>query len=126
MVVGDGANTMNLFRWFSGGGEVTGVPHDARWAWVTLILSAMLAVGYCVIAINWYFQSKLSRKAESKAALARLRNICITCAICGYIFFATETPWLVWRFYDVVLLLLAVHTWSFVVRMRGLSLVEER
>jgi signal transduction histidine kinase len=116
---------MNLLRWFSGG-EGTGVPHDPRWSWVTLALSALLAVGYGVIAFNWYFQSKLARKAESKAALARLRNLCIICAICGSILFAVNMPWIVWRCYDIVLLALAISTWRFVLKMRGLSLVDER
>src|SRR3954453_7650092 len=118
-------DTMNLFSWFNGG-EGTGVPHDPRWSWVTLTLSALLAVGYGVIAFNWYFQSKLARKAESKAALARLRNLCIICAACGSFLFAINMPWIVWRCYDILLLMLAVSTWRFVLKMRGLSLLDER
>jgi signal transduction histidine kinase len=35
-------------------------------------------------------------------------------------------PWIVWRFYDVCLVVFAWSTWSFIWRMRGLGLVDER
>src|SRR5947208_3296958 len=119
---------MNLLHWFSGGDYVPGVGHaDVLWAGVTLLLSALLVAGYCVIAVNWYFQSKLARRAESEAALRRMLSICLTCAVCGYVFFATDTPWLVWRLYDAALVVFLVHTWWFAVRMRGgIPLVDER
>ncbi|HTL28984.1 MAG TPA: PAS domain-containing sensor histidine kinase [Tepidisphaeraceae bacterium] len=115
-----------ILNWFSGGDYVPSGHQDALWTWVTLGLSALLAIGYVIIAINWYFQAKLSRRTESRAALRRLFNICLACAICGFVFFVTDTPWRVWRMYDLALLIFVCHTWHFVFRMRGLSLVDER
>jgi signal transduction histidine kinase len=125
---------MNLLNWFSdgsGGGAgwlraAPGPSADWRWASVTLGLSALIVIGYCLIAVNWYFQSRMSRRDESHAALRRLINICLTCAICGFIFYQTDMPWLVWRFYDFALLVFALRTWAYVARMRGWSLVDER
>jgi PAS domain S-box-containing protein len=114
---------MNLWAWFSGADDVG---HDARWAWVTVTLSALLGLGYCLIAFNWYFQSRLARSGEATKTLARLRNLCIICGLCGYLFYVLESRWAVWRMYDAVLLVLNIHTWWFVSRMRGMSLVDER
>ncbi len=86
---------MNLISWFNARAYVLAMRYDTLWSWVTIALSLTIAIGYCVIAINWYFQSKLSRKAESKAALARLRSICICCAICGIVYYTTDVPWVV-------------------------------
>jgi PAS domain S-box-containing protein len=116
----------HLFEWFNGRSYVPGGHRDSVWIWVTLSLSAMLAIGYCVIAINWYFQAKLTNNGESRAALARLRNICLSCAVLGWVFFVSETPWFVWRLYDLVLFGFVLSTWHFVYKMRGLSLVDER
>src|SRR6266545_7647661 len=108
---------MNFLAWF--------MRDDLLWAWVTIVLSSMIIIGYCVTAINWYFQSKVSRE-ESSWTLRRLRNICIVCAICGYVFYVAEMPWLVWRSYDAALLVFVCHTWWYVFRMSGPSLVNER
>jgi signal transduction histidine kinase len=117
---------MNSLRWFAGADYVPGARQDMLWSWITIALSAMIVIGYGVIAFNWYFQRKLSRHAEAKAALARLRNICLCCAFCGYVLYVTDMPWLLWRSYDLALIVLVFYTWSFVFRMRGLSLVDER
>ena len=66
---------MNLLRWFNGGDDLMDVSHDTRWAWVTLGLSALLAAGYGVIAINWYFQAKLSRFAEARRVDAATQSL---------------------------------------------------
>src|SRR4051812_21637001 len=105
---------MNLLYWFSGGGFSNGMPVDMAWPWVSLTLGALVALGYCVIAMNWYFQEKLRRRIESRRSLGRLCGICISCAICGGVFYLTDMPFLVWRIYDCILLLLVVRTWSFV------------
>jgi PAS domain S-box-containing protein len=100
---------------------------DAAWPWVTAVLSVSVAAGYCAIAVNWFFQSKLSRHAESRAALRRLRNISILCAAFGVVLYSRgDNPWYLWRAYDAALLVLAVHAWTFVIRTRGLGLVNER
>jgi signal transduction histidine kinase len=117
---------MSFLRWFSLGDDSFGAPHAYFWAWVTIILSALVAAGYCVIAVNWYFQRKLSHNTESRIALARLRNLFLACGVLGGVFYLNDTRWVVWRCYDLVLLFLVFHTWSFVFRMRGLSLVDER
>jgi signal transduction histidine kinase len=111
---------------FSIGQFVQAMQHDTLWAWGTIALSLVVAVGYCVIAVNWYFQLKLSKHAQAKAALARLRNICLSCGICGYAIYAADAPWVLWRVYDGALIAVALYTWTFVLRMRGLSLVCER
>ncbi|HSV14211.1 MAG TPA: PAS domain-containing sensor histidine kinase [Tepidisphaeraceae bacterium] len=100
--------------------------HSPLWAWVTLLLSGLIVLGYAVIAFNWFFQSKLSKHEQARSALARLRNISFACALCGFVFFTTDTAWFLWRMYDGILLLLVAYTWSFLLRMRGLSLVDER
>jgi PAS domain S-box-containing protein len=119
---------LNLLYMLSAGDFdfVLGMRQDPFWVSATIALSALVAVGYIVIAINWYFQSKLARHAESRATLKRLRNIALCCGICGTTFYLTDMPWIVWRFYDVCLVVFAWSAWSFVWRMRGLSLVDER
>src|SRR5215510_4937083 len=100
---------------------------DLFWAWVTIVLSALVAAGYCVIAINWYFQSKhTSQSQQARRSLARLRGICLWCAVCGYLLYDKDMPWYLWRIYDVILLVLACRTWWFVLPMRGPGLVQER
>ena len=100
---------------------------EALWTLVTGALSAAIVLGYGVIAVNWYFQSRLARHADSRLALRRLRNICLCCAACGTTFYLTDVPWMVWRFYDLALGVFAFNTWSFVVQMHGgLRLVDER
>ena len=71
---------MNLLNWFAGGGGYD----SAWWVWGTVALSALVALGYTIIAVNWYFQDKLACGVESYAALARLRIICLCCGVCGY------------------------------------------
>jgi signal transduction histidine kinase len=85
----------------------------------------LLAAGYLLIAFNWYLQRRIE-PPESKRTARRLVWLVLICVACGVAFFATEMPWLVWRAYDLALLILAVYTWTFVLRMRGLSLVDER
>lgn len=99
---------------------------DMPWGCVTLVLSVAVIVGYAVIAFNWYFQAKLRRTADSKAALTQLRGIFVCCVLCGFLFVVMKTNWYVWRLYDVVLLVIAVRAWTFIHRMRGMSLVDER
>jgi PAS domain S-box-containing protein len=115
-----------LFRWFSGGGGMPGSPGDLRWSWVTIVLSLVIATGYVVIAVERHFQAKLARVRESKASFARLRNIVLCSAVLGTVFYVTDMFWLAWRLYDVVLVGLAWHTWSFALRARGPGLVDER
>jgi PAS domain S-box-containing protein len=117
---------MSLFRGFSGVEVMSDGGPAPLWAWVTMSLSALVALGYCVIAVNWYFQKKIGTRRESRAALNRLLVIFASCAACGAALSLVELPWPAWRAYDLALLLLACHTWVFVFRMRGLGLVDER
>src|SRR5690242_12957051 len=80
------------------------------WLAVTLALSAILAAGYCVIGVNWYFQRKLARRAESHAAVRRLLLIFGCCAACSALFYITDVPWLIWRCYDFALAVFAFNT----------------
>src|SRR6476646_2734230 len=97
---------MNLLRWLSGSRDlVPGMsPDELMWTCVTISLSALIVIGYCIIAIGWYFQSKLAR-AESTATLSRLLRICVTCGVFGTLFQLMQMPWAVWRIYDAALLL---------------------
>ena len=104
---------------------MTGIEHEVQWAWLTVVLSGLVLLGYATISFNWYFQSKLRNKASS-ASLSRLRTIFFVCAVGGYIFITFDANWLWWRTYDIALFALVVYTWSHVVRQRGLSLVDER
>ena len=122
---------MNLFHWLSGqdvlsSGGTMNSPRDMLWSWITITLSGAIIAGYSVIAFNWYFQSKLARHAEAANALRRLRNISVACAGCGVTFFLLDIPFFVWRLYDAVLVLLVIYTWGFLLKMRGLSLIDER
>jgi len=116
----------NLLRLFGGADAMPGSQGDLRWSWVTVALSLLIATGYVVIAVDRHFQAKLAHVRESKAAFARLRNIVLCSAVLGTVFFFTDMFWLAWRLYDVVLLGLAWHTWSFALRARGLGQVAER
>ena len=119
---------LNLLYWVGAGGMDWSllIAPDAFWVATTLALSALVFIAYGVIAVNWYFQSKLARRADAKATLNRLRNICLCCAVCGTTFYLTDMPWIVWRFYDTCLLVFAWTSWSYVWRMRGIGLVDER
>ena len=117
---------MDVLRWFGGGDYVPGVWPDVLWSGVTAALSASIAAGYGVIAVKWYFQAKVDRRSDARAALARLRNVVLGCGACGYLFFALDMGWAAWRLYDAALVVLAVHTWSFALRARGMGLVDDR
>jgi signal transduction histidine kinase len=117
---------MDVFRWIGARDFTPGTPVDLRWAWVTVGLSAVVVCGYAVIAFNRYFQSKLDRRTEARAASMRLINIFACCCVCGVVFYATDMAWRLWRLYDLVLLCVALYAWSFVVRTRALSLVDAR
>jgi PAS domain S-box-containing protein len=115
---------MELFRWINGTPE-SPQAHGPVWPVVTMALVVLAVAGYTAIAFNWFFQSKLSRD-ESRVATRRLRNIALACVAIGGAFYFSELSWAAWRVYDAVLLLLALHTWSFAVRMRGPSLVDRQ
>ena len=117
---------MDVIRWLGARDYTPGSAGDLRWAWVTVTLSVLVAAGYGAIAFNRYLQAKLDRRSEARAAAARLRNIVMCCCACGYVFFATDVGWRLWRLYDVALVFVVVYTWSFVLRMRGLGLVTAR
>jgi signal transduction histidine kinase len=117
---------VELLRWFAGSSGLPRIERDLLWGWGTLVFSSLLALGYVAIAFNWYLQRRMQRAAEARHAAVRLVWLVIATVVCGAAFFALDMPWVVWRAYDVALLALAVHTWVFVFRMRGLSLVEER
>ena len=115
-----------ILRLFRDGDQLPGLEPDLHWAWVTASLSALIILGYAIMCFNWHFQSKLVARAESRATLYRLTAIVGLSALFGLWFFLSEMPWTAWRVYDMFLLLLAVHTWWFTLRMRGLGLVDER
>src|SRR3954464_2607515 len=98
---------------------------DLLWACVTLTLSAAVALGYVAIAFNWYFQIKVA-SPQAKAALGRLLLISVVCALCSAGFNAADIGWAYLRLCDVAVAALAVYTWSFVLGMRGVSLVDQR
>jgi signal transduction histidine kinase len=98
---------------------------DLLWAWVTLTLSTAVALGYVAIAFNWYFQIKVA-SSQAKAALRRLLLISVVCALCGAVFYASDIGWGYLRLCDLAVAALAVYTWSFVLGMRGVSLVDQR
>ena len=98
--------------------------NELVWVWTTTVLSLLVAGGYVGIAVLWYFQSRLARR-ESAKALAHLRNVFLVCAISGFAFWTIEMPWVVWRIYNVLLFAIACYTWSFVLRAKGWSLIDE-
>ena len=116
---------MDLFRWITTDYS-PGTPRDLHWSWVTVSLSVAVVVGYLVIAVNRYFQAKVGRRRDSQVSLARLRNIVLCSFAFGWVFFATDMGWTMWRLYDAALLGLAIYAWGAVLRMRGIALVDER
>lgn len=118
---------MDLRTWLQSGSAtyMSDVASGLVWPSITGMLSVLVVLGYCLIAINWYFQSKVSSRRECRPALTQLCIICFAGAL-GTSLNSGNIPWIVWRVYDIGLLLLAVHTWLFVFRMRGLGLVDER
>jgi signal transduction histidine kinase len=102
------------------------IDYDIFWAWGTIALITLIAAGYCVIAFNWYFQMRMRSHAQSNAALRKLVGICISCIVCGSSLYLMEMPWLMWRLYDAILVVVAIRTWTFVIRVRGLSLLNEK
>src|SRR5260221_13633376 len=98
--------------------------HDMAWVATSMILSLVVALGYVAIAFRWCFQSRLARK-ESAAAIRHQRNVFLVTAVCGSAFWTIDMPWPAWRAYDVVLVGLAFYTWGFVLRTKGLGLVDE-
>jgi signal transduction histidine kinase len=101
-------------------------PDGGPWLAVTMLLALAVLSGCAVIAVNWYFQRKLARQSDSRAALRRMCVVAAGCGTLGVVFTVWDAPWVCWRVYDVVLALLALDLWSFVHRHRGLGLVDER
>src|SRR5205823_6320694 len=73
-----------------------------------------------------YFQAKLDRRREATAAAACMRNVVLACCAFGYVFYATDMAWSMWRLYDLALLALALYAWASALRTRGIRLVDER
>lgn len=117
---------MQIIRWLSDRNGSPGMEGDLLWGWGTLVLSLMVVAGYSVIAFNWCLQRRVARSAEARAAFGRMLCTSAWCAALGAVFYVVEMPWRVWRLYDAVLLVIAARTWWFALRMRGLSLVDER
>src|SRR5438445_9230017 len=100
---------MNL----SSAGQLIGTRPDLYWAWITLALSAAVALGYAAIAFNWYFQRKVA-SPQAKAALVRLLLISVACAVCGGGFYASEGGWGDLRVCGVAIAGVGGFTWPFV------------
>jgi PAS domain S-box-containing protein len=115
-----------LFKWLNGHDVVPGSAIDIYWSWLTIALSVFIAIGYGTIAYNLYFQKKLARNDQCRAASRRLWMITGFSLICGSFFYLYDMPWPIWRLYDCVLLFLLYSAWSYAMRMRGVSLVDER
>ena len=116
----------SFLRWFSGHDVVPGSALDVYWSWLTITLSVFIAIGYATIAYNLYFQRKLARSGKSPSAARRLAMITLFSILCGSFFFWYDMPWPIWRLYDCVLLFLLYSTWAYALRMRGLSLLDDR
>jgi len=105
MITGTCMNlSLGLFR---KGYNMPGLEPDLRWAWLTLTLSLLVAVGYVAIAFNWYFQNKVAGRHATRAAVRRLSSIVLCCAAFGLWFFVTDMSWPAWRVYDLVLMVYA-------------------
>jgi PAS domain S-box-containing protein len=113
-----------LLKWLSGKDYTPGSAGDVYWAYFTIGLSILIAIGYGVIAFKRHFQAKLG--AQSAAAKRRLQIITVCSIACGAAFFFYDMPWPIWRVYDAALLVLLYLTWSYALRMRGVGLVDER
>jgi signal transduction histidine kinase len=117
---------MELLRWLSDSDQDPGPGRAVPWALVTVALAAVAVGGYAVLALNWYFQSRLTDRAAARAAVTRLRRIALCSAGCGLAFYASDASWRSWRLYDLALALLGAWTWWSVLRTRGLGVVREQ
>lgn len=117
-------NVFNLLRSQTPPGDY----RDVYWGAFAIFVSVAVVVGYCLIAVKWFFQFKLSKRAEERLALGRLRTIVICCGVLGLIFvtFNVTRFRFIWRVYDLLLLLVACYTWACAFRMKGVSLMDER
>ena len=115
-----------ILKYLGGNDVVPGSALEVYWSWLTITLSVFIALGYATIAYNRYFQKKLARTEQVAAAGRRLWSITIFSMICGTFFYLYDMPWAMWRVYDCVLLVLLCTTWAYAIRMRGMSLLEER
>jgi signal transduction histidine kinase len=115
-----------ILKHLSGNDVVPGSALDVYWSWLTITLSIFVAIGYATIAYNRYFQKKLARTEQVASAGRRLWLITGVSILCGSFFYLYDMPWAMWRVYDCILLVLLYTTWSYALRMRGLSLVDER
>lgn len=115
-----------ILKYLAGNDLVPGSALDVYWSWLTITLSVFVALGYTTIAYNRYFQKKLARTEQVASAGRRLWSITIISFVCGTFFYFYDMPWAIWRVYDCVLVFLLYSTWSYAIRMRGMSLLEER
>lgn len=98
----------------------------AAWGWMTVAASTVAWLSYAITAFNWYFQRRLSSRGEDRRALGLLGSTLLICVAAGAYCYASDVTWLGWRAYDAVLLLTSVALCSFILRTKGLGLIEER
>jgi PAS domain S-box-containing protein len=118
---------MDILWWIGGNPPLSGRDYDLSTVRLTVSLGAAVALGYAVIATNWYFQSRLAGGPDAHASLVRLRGIVAGSAVAGVVFLLSDAGWpLVWL-YHLTLFAIACHTWWFVFRrMRGFRGIRAR
>lgn len=116
-------------NWFTNYGEYHNLRHcmagDNLWMSVVLTLSAIIAIGYLVIALKWLASERKSEDAKEKDALRDLRIIFSLCAFCGYVWPWLELLWPAWRLQACVLAVLAVYTSRYALSPVSINVVYE-
>jgi len=120
---------MQLISWFAGGKNPYHTLYqcmhgDTPWIVITVVLDLAVAVGYLLIAKNWWENERqIEGINPAKIALGRLKNIFIFCGICGYVFIPIKMFWPAWRLYDVFVAVLVFFTWRYALKARDLKII---
>jgi signal transduction histidine kinase len=92
---------------------------------IAVALAALTAAGCAATFWNWIFQNRLDR-ARSRHTIKRLALIMLTATAASIAVLLLDEPWVTWRDYNILLLLLAVAAWYTFFGGRGLGLVDDK
>lgn len=128
---------LKQYDWFTGYGRYHPLWHcmDADHVWIasTLVLCAIVAYGYLVIASKWKNAETTSDATPNeKQALRDLRRVFVWCMICSYAWPWVDLFWPAWRLKVISLAILsfvtiryAFHPTSITVVYRSLDELSE-
>ena len=114
--------------WFSGGSNqyMPGthcLNGDNAWLCVTVVINAVVLIGYVIIGLKWHKAEKMLPYGPSRRALSWLKYIFIICGVCGYGSTILRMWWNGLRLFDLATLVLAVFTWKYILEANHLKVV---